>query len=70
VSHWAVLHSTLAQEVTLKITEGKLKRLKAVAGENGVISAAAMDQRGSLQKSIAKENRPDMTKLKKVESQH
>jgi hypothetical protein len=29
--------------------------LKAVAAENGVISAAAMDQRGSLHKSIAKE---------------
>ena len=39
----------------MKISEGKLKRLSAVAAENGVISAAAMDQRGSLQKSIAKE---------------
>ena len=39
----------------MKITEGKLKRLNAVAGKSGVISAAAMDQRGSLQKSIAKE---------------
>ena len=44
----------------MKITEGKLKRLKAVAGENGVISAAAMDQRGSLQKSIAKEKGVDV----------
>ena len=39
----------------MKITVGKLKRLSAVAGANGVIAAAAMDQRGSLQKSIAKE---------------
>jgi tagatose 1,6-diphosphate aldolase len=39
----------------LKITQGKLKRLSAVSGKNGVIAAAAMDQRGSLQKSIAKE---------------
>jgi len=39
----------------VKMTPGKLKRLNAVAGKNGVISAAAMDQRGSLQKSIAKE---------------
>ncbi len=39
----------------MKITEGKLKRLKAVSDKNGVIAAAAMDQRGSLQKSIAKE---------------
>ena len=37
------------------MTQGKLKRLNAVADKNGVISAAAMDQRGSLQKSIAKE---------------
>ena len=39
----------------MKMTQGKFKRLNAVAGKNGVISAAAMDQRGSLQKSIAKE---------------
>lgn len=39
----------------MKMTQRKLKRLNAVAGKNGVISAAAMDQRGSLQKSIAKE---------------
>ena len=39
----------------MKITAGKLERLKAVAGPHGVISAAAMDQRGSLQKGIAKE---------------
>jgi tagatose 1,6-diphosphate aldolase len=37
------------------MTQGKFKRLNAVASKNGVISAAAMDQRGSLQKSIAKE---------------
>jgi len=36
------------------ITEGKLKCLEAVSNEKGVITAAAMDQRGSLQKSIAK----------------
>lgn len=36
------------------ISEGKLKSLEAVSNENGVITAAAMDQRGSLQKSIAK----------------
>lgn len=39
----------------MKISQGKLRRLSAVAGKNGVISAAAMDQRGSLQKAIAKE---------------
>ena len=39
----------------MKITAGKFKGLQAVAGANGVIAAAAMDQRGSLQKAIAKE---------------
>ncbi len=38
----------------ITISEGKLKSLKAVSNQKGVISAAAMDQRGSLQKSIAK----------------
>jgi tagatose 1,6-diphosphate aldolase len=41
------------------MTQGKLKRMNAVADKNGVISAAAMDQRGSLQKSIAKEKGVD-----------
>ena len=36
------------------ITEGKLKSFKNVSNDKGVITAAAMDQRGSLQKSIAK----------------
>ena len=36
-----------------KPTPGKLKGLKAVSDARGVIAAAAMDQRGSLQKSIA-----------------
>src|SRR5437763_12856265 len=35
------------------MSEGKTKRLKALSNEAGVIAAAAMDQRGSLQKSIA-----------------
>jgi tagatose 1,6-diphosphate aldolase len=38
----------------VKISQGKLKSLEAVSNEAGVITAAAMDQRGSLQKSIAK----------------
>src|SRR5215471_15429943 len=37
----------------MKISEGKLKRLKALSNERGIIAAAAMDQRGSLQKSLA-----------------
>lgn len=38
----------------VKITKGKYERLLICSDENGVIAAAAMDQRGSLQKSIAK----------------
>jgi tagatose 1,6-diphosphate aldolase len=37
----------------MKLSEGKLKRMRALANERGVIAAAAMDQRGSLQKSLA-----------------
>ena len=39
----------------MKITPGKLAGLKSVSNERNVIAAAAMDQRGSLQKSLAKE---------------
>jgi tagatose 1,6-diphosphate aldolase len=39
----------------MKLTSGKLAGLKRVSNERGVIAAAAMDQRGSLQKSLAKE---------------
>ncbi len=38
----------------VRIARGKFDGINACAGENGVISAAAMDQRGSLQKSIGK----------------
>ncbi len=39
----------------MKLTSGKLAGMNAVSNERGVIAAAAMDQRGSLQKSLAKE---------------
>ena len=39
----------------MKMTPGKLAGMKAVADSRGVIAAAAMDQRGSLQKALAKE---------------
>ncbi len=39
----------------MKLTPGKLAGMKMVSDERGVIAAAAMDQRGSLQKSLAKE---------------
>src|SRR6201999_85964 len=37
----------------MHLSEGKVKRMKALANEHGVIAAAAMDQRGSLQKALA-----------------
>jgi len=39
----------------VRITAGKLAGMKAVSNDRGVIAAAAMDQRGSLKKSLAKE---------------
>jgi tagatose 1,6-diphosphate aldolase len=39
----------------MKLSPGKLTGLKRVSNAHGVIAAAAMDQRGSLQKSLAKE---------------
>ncbi len=42
------------------ISEGKLEHLKKLSNAKGVISAAAMDQRGSLAKSIAKEKGVDV----------
>jgi tagatose 1,6-diphosphate aldolase len=38
------------------MSPGKLKGMKAVADGRGVIAAAAMDQRGSLQKALAKDS--------------
>ncbi len=38
----------------MQLSEGKLRHLKALSDSRGVIAAAAMDQRGSLRKSIAK----------------
>jgi tagatose 1,6-diphosphate aldolase len=37
----------------MRLSEGKLKRMTALSNERGVIAAAAMDQRGSLQKALA-----------------
>jgi tagatose 1,6-diphosphate aldolase len=41
--------------MSIHLTPGKLAGLKAVSDKRGVIAAAAMDQRGSLRKSLAKE---------------
>ncbi len=45
----------------MKLTAGKLAGMKAVADDRGVIAAAAMDQRGSLQKSLSKERGSDVS---------
>ena len=42
------------------MTPGKLAGMKAVSNDRGVIAAAAMDQRGSLQKALAKEKGGDV----------
>jgi tagatose 1,6-diphosphate aldolase len=44
----------------VKITPGKLAGMQAVADPRGVIAAAAMDQRGSLKKALAKEKGADV----------
>jgi tagatose 1,6-diphosphate aldolase len=43
------------------LTSGKLAGMKAVSDARGVIAAAAMDQRGSLQKALAKERGGDVS---------
>ena len=45
----------------MKITPGKLAGMKRVSDSRGVIAAAAMDQRGSLQKALAKEKGSEIT---------
>jgi tagatose 1,6-diphosphate aldolase len=45
----------------VKLTPGKLAGMKNVSNSRGVIAAAAMDQRGSLQKALAKEKGGEIT---------
>ncbi|HEY3257672.1 MAG TPA: tagatose 1,6-diphosphate aldolase [Gemmatimonadaceae bacterium] len=45
----------------MKITPGKIAGLKAVSNNRGVIAAAAMDQRDSLKKLLAKEKGAEIT---------
>jgi tagatose 1,6-diphosphate aldolase len=45
----------------VKISAGKLAGMKAVSDARGVIAAAAMDQRGSLKKALAKEKGGDVS---------
>jgi len=48
------------EEDDVKLTPGKLAGMKAVSDKRGVIAAAAMDQRGSLQKALAKKKGSDV----------
>src|SRR5258708_18508339 len=43
----------MQKETNMRLSDGKARRMKALANQAGVIAAAAMDQRGSLQKSLA-----------------
>src|SRR5438094_140543 len=43
----------MQKEIHMRLSDGKARRMKALANQAGVIAAAAMDQRGSLQKSLA-----------------
>jgi tagatose 1,6-diphosphate aldolase len=45
----------------VQMTQGKFDRINAIANARGVIAAAAMDQRGSLQNSISKARGSDAT---------
>jgi hypothetical protein len=45
----------------VKLTAGKLAGMKAVSDARGVIAAAAMDQRGSLKKALAKDKGGEIT---------
>src|SRR6266436_4511163 len=49
------------RRTTVKLTPGKLAGMKAVSDKRGVIAAAAMDQRGSLKKALAKEKGSDVS---------
>ncbi len=51
----------MQQHTKTRITRGKFNGINAVANEKGVIAAAAMDQRGSLQKAITKARGSDAT---------
>lgn len=53
--------SLMQQQAKTRISRGKFTGINAVANGNGVITAAAMDQRGSLQKSIARARGSDAT---------
>jgi len=48
-------------QTRVRVSRGKFNGINAVADERGIIAAAAMDQRGSLRKAIAKAKGSDAT---------
>src|ERR1039457_7070853 len=48
-----ILRDNQSDRRSMSISEGKLRHMTALSNKNGIIAAAAMDQRGSLQKAIA-----------------
>ena len=53
--------------MSVRMTEGKFKGMMALSNSKGVIAAAAMDQRGSLQKSIAKARGVDSKEISRAQ---
>jgi tagatose 1,6-diphosphate aldolase len=47
----------------MKLSQGKLKRMEALSDSRGIIAAAAMDQRGSLQKALASARGVDVKEI-------
>src|SRR5262245_64448034 len=47
----------------MSLSEGKLRRMTAIANDRGIIAAAAMDHRGALKKALAAARGVDMREL-------
>ena len=52
----------------VRMSRGKFNGIQKIANEHGVIAAAAMDQRGSLKKAIAKAKGSDAPMLNSASS--
>jgi tagatose 1,6-diphosphate aldolase len=52
---------TMETRAKVRMTRGKVQGINAIANDQGIISAAAMDQRGSLKKAIGKAMGHDAT---------
>ncbi|MCW5979121.1 MAG: tagatose 1,6-diphosphate aldolase [Bryobacteraceae bacterium] len=57
------LRGILRKEVCVSLSDSKRAHMNALSTENGVIAAAAMDQRGSLQKPLAKAKGVDRSEV-------